>query len=234
MLRRVSRGLRAAARASRSKVRRVANRVRRRPAIDRYLAASKPPRKLHLGAGPIALDGWLNTDLDPAAGAVLLDVTRRFPFAEGTFDYVFSEHQIEHLTHEQGLRMLRESHRVLRPGGAIRVATPDLERLLSLLRREHPLADRYVEEIVRRFVPEADAPRPAYAVNNVLYGHGHRFVYDEDALRAALERAGFDQVVRRAPGESADAELRGLERHGGGENPELNEFDTLVLEARRP
>jgi SAM-dependent methyltransferase len=192
------------------------------------------PRKLQIGAGSLALPGWLNTDLEPPRGAIYLDATRRFPFADATFDYVLSEHQIEHLPYAEGLFMLREAHRVLRPGGRVRIATPDLDRLLSLLRDRDGTARKYVEEIVWRFVPDADVPRPAFAVNNVLYGHGHRFLYDEETLVATLERAGFVDPRRFAPGESDDDDLRGVEGHGGGENPELNVFDTLVVEARRP
>jgi predicted SAM-dependent methyltransferase len=48
------------------------------------------------------------------------------------FDYVFSEHMIEHVSYAEGLLMLRECLRVLKPGGRIRIATPSLEVLLDL------------------------------------------------------------------------------------------------------
>src|SRR5512133_1171766 len=94
--------------------------------IRRYLR-SNTVRKLQIGAGPTQLPGWLCTDIDPRSDeAVYLDATRRFPFEDGTFDYVYSEHMIEHITWLQGLSMLKECRRVMRPGGTLRVATPDL------------------------------------------------------------------------------------------------------------
>jgi SAM-dependent methyltransferase len=45
------------------------------------------------------------------------------PFSDSTFDIVLSHHVIEHLP-DQGLH-LREIHRVLRPGGACYMATPN-------------------------------------------------------------------------------------------------------------
>ena len=62
--------------------------------------------------------GWLNTDLCPkVAGCVTLDATKPFPLASASFDYVFSEHQMEHIHYSDAVRMLRECHRVLRPVG---------------------------------------------------------------------------------------------------------------------
>src|SRR5262245_40661413 len=55
-----------------------------------------PVRKLQIGAGTNPMPGWLNTDAYPGNFRVLpLDTRRRFPFADGAFDYVFSEHHIE-------------------------------------------------------------------------------------------------------------------------------------------
>src|SRR5260221_172664 len=92
-----------------------------------------PIHKLQLGAGSNVLDGWFNTDMLPVPPTIFfLDCTKRFPFADATFHYVFSEHHLEHLSYREGLSMLRECCRVLRPDGKIRIATPDLEVLLGL------------------------------------------------------------------------------------------------------
>jgi predicted SAM-dependent methyltransferase len=44
------------------------------------------------------MSSWLNTDLLPInRDVVYLDATRRLPFRNDQFDYVFSEHTIEHI-----------------------------------------------------------------------------------------------------------------------------------------
>ena len=103
---------------------------------QRYLAQAQEP-KLHIGCGSWLLDGWLNSDLYPgSAGILLLDARRRFPFPDDTFAYIYSEHMIEHLTFREGMAMLGECHRVLAPGGKVRVTAPDLAFLVDLYRGE--------------------------------------------------------------------------------------------------
>jgi len=51
------------------------------------------------------------------------------PFRDASFDAVYHSHVIEHLTPRDASAFLRECVRVLKPGGAIRVATPDLEAM---------------------------------------------------------------------------------------------------------
>jgi hypothetical protein len=81
----------------------------------RYLAQSKE-LKLHIGCGDNVLPGWLNADHFPTTQDIMhLDATRLFLFNDETFDYVFSEHMIEHLPYPDGLKMLAEYHRVLKP-----------------------------------------------------------------------------------------------------------------------
>src|SRR5687767_1281080 len=70
---------------------------------------SRPGRaKLHIGAGLSLLTGWLNTDLTARPGVSYLDATARFPFPSDSFDFIYSEHMIEHVSYADGQRMLRE------------------------------------------------------------------------------------------------------------------------------
>jgi predicted SAM-dependent methyltransferase len=166
---------------------------------------------------------------------IFLDATVDFPFGRAVFDYVYSEHLIEHLPYNDGKFMLRECHRVLRPGGKIRIATPDLRKLVGLLFDEAGRGPEYVRWITEKFLPHVRTRAPSIVVNNAFYNWGHRFLYDFATLKAMLEEAGFADVAMFGSGESNDDNLRGLERHGEMVgNPEMARFETMVLQARRP
>jgi predicted SAM-dependent methyltransferase len=199
--------------------------VRRRKQIERYLAAHDVA-KLQLGAGDRPRDGWLNTDLHGYGRSelVYLDVRKRFPLPDASFDFVYSEHMLEHLSYAEAQRCLRECLRVLKPGARIRVATPSLEQLAKLYDGGE-LAQRYVRWAVATLEPETDATLPGVVINNFFRSWGHRFIYDPQTLRHALGQAGFVDVEERPVGE--------LEQHLP-EEPELNAYETFVLEARRP
>jgi predicted SAM-dependent methyltransferase len=212
----------------------------RRPAVARakveaYLATHKV-RRLQIGSGPHLLPGWLNTDFEPvSAESPFMDATLPFPLPDAAFDHVFSEHMIEHIRFEAGLFMLGECRRVLRPGGRIRLATPDARQLVRLF--DAPLdhsQQRYLDFAVTTYWTGPKVVDPCYVLNQFMRSWGHEFVYDPPTLRHALERSGFTDVTECAVGESADDALRGLESHGRQIGDEWNRFETMVLEARRP
>ena len=202
--------------------------ARRGKQIQRYLSTHEVSR-LQLGAGEHPHEGWLNTDLHGYGSdneLVYLDVRKRFPFPDAAFDVVFSEHMLEHLTYAEGQGCLRECFRVLKRGGRIRIATPSLERLAALYAPDPTdVQRRYVRWAVGTLQPETNAELPGVVLNNFFRSWGHRFIYDPQTLRHALNEVGFVDVEERPVGE--------LERHLP-EAPEFNEYETFVLEARRP
>ena len=210
-------------------------RVYRPLTISRYLARQATPR-LQLGAGANRLPGWLNTDAFPLSLRVVpLDVRRRFPLPNSRFSHVYSEHQIEHIRLADGEFMLRECHRVLAPGGRLRIATPDLDTLLALhTPAKSPIQLEYIRWITDTWLPEGREHEDVAVINNAFRAWGHKFLYDEATLRRCLTRAGFGNIERCEMGASRDEAFRGLESHGHAVgNVEMNRFETMVLEATR-
>ncbi len=195
---------------------------------------SHPVSKLQLGSGPKLLDGWLNTDCSLFfRSKCFLDVTRPFPVKDQTFDYVFAEHLIEHLTYPQGFAMLQECYRVLKPGGNLRVACPDLRIIVGLYAADKTDAQKqYIKTMVDNSLPHLKIYKVSFVINNSVRNWGHQFIYDQETLAGAMESIGFAKLTRFAPMESDDPNLRGLESHGPGYEAKC--FETLVLQAKRP
>jgi predicted SAM-dependent methyltransferase len=192
-------------------------------------------RTLNLGCGRHPLPGWLNSDYHPESDRELyLDVRRPFPFEPSTFEYVYCEHMIEHLTPAQAAFMLRECVRVLRPGGRLRLATPNLVFLIEMYRGQKSLLQtRYLAWAAQSSGLPADEADDVYLINHFVRAWGHRFIYDEKSLRRAMERAGFSEITVHRPGESATPELRNLENLR--QMPaEFYDLETLILEGSAP
>jgi predicted SAM-dependent methyltransferase len=200
-----------------------------------YLATHQV-KKLEIGARAASLPGWLSTDLDPdSESTVFLDATKPFPFDSETFDYIYSEHMIEHLPWLDGQTMLRECHRVLKTGGVMRLATPDLEVILGLYSPTLSTEQKnYIEWMVRKELPAGTANKAVFVINNAFRNWGHQFLYDGNLMTLALERCGFADIRRCAYGESTEEHLREVETHGKHIGDErIARFESMIFEGTR-
>lgn len=175
------------------------------------------PLRLHVGSGDKRLEGWVNIDLKRLPGVdVVADVTQglRFSGAEA----VFAEHFLEHLAVEDALGFLLEVHRVLQPGGWLRLSTPNLDWVwLTHYRLDAEAAEK---------------PLMAVKLNRAFHGWGHRFVWNREILAEALAACGFDDLRWCRYGESDLPVFQGLERHETYDDaPEMPHV--LIAEARK-
>ena len=204
--------------------------------INQYFQ-SHQVRKLQLGAGGNDPQGWLNTDIEPNNSEVYLDATTRYPFPDGSFQYVFSEHMIEHVPWEAGVMMLRECYRVLAKGGKIRIVTPNLAKYVQLLNGNPDAAAR--QFIAAKFRLEGTPVNPvpgAYILNRQAREYGHQFLYDPPTLRKGLELAGFTQIVQYEVTDSTDPVFREVEsrtRHPLPDFRMANNWESMAFEAMR-
>jgi predicted SAM-dependent methyltransferase len=73
---------------------------------------------------------WTNLDfISTGTGVIAHNLLKGIPFDNESFDLVYHSHVLEHFSKEDGERLVGECFRVLKPGGVIRIAAPDLERI---------------------------------------------------------------------------------------------------------
>lgn len=123
----------------------------------------------------------------------------RIPCAAASVAVVYSSHMIEHLDRSEARAFLTEVKRVLRPGGVVRIAAPDLSRL------------------VRDYIASGDADgfvagthmgldRPAglrgWARWAVVGPRHHLWMYDGESLTRLMRETGFADVAVLPPGSS--------------------------------
>jgi predicted SAM-dependent methyltransferase len=204
--------------------------------IAEYLRQNRV-RKLQIGAGDSDAAGWLNTDIEPNGNQAYLDATKTMPFADASLHYIFGEHVVEHLTYNDGLIFLKESHRVLAPGGKVRLVTPNLLRLVAMFQEDDPEQRQIVSHYIPRklafhFWP--DTPDPAcFILNNEMHTWGHQFLYTPTMLRASFEKAGFKEIQQYAADETDDPALKGLEIRPRGPFSDVNAYEAMAFEATR-
>jgi predicted SAM-dependent methyltransferase len=216
------------------KVRTIRYRNRSKSQFEEYLSTHSV-RKLQIGAGDSRLEGWLNTDIIEAPGLSYLDATQPFPFPDHSFHFVFSEHVIEHLSFEEGRRMLNEIHRILVPGGKVRIATPNLLQFIRLF--QNPKTVEVADYIPGKLAWHRWPTHPSsecLILNYELSRFGHRFVYDPETLKFALSEARFTSLKEFRPGVSDAPDLRGIERREQRDISRFNEYETMIFQASKP
>jgi predicted SAM-dependent methyltransferase len=186
------------------------------------------PEKLHLGCGLTTPTGWLNVDGSwqvilarrPVLKGVLvklgiltssqaaipwsphvmrLNLTRPLPFESEYFQAVYSSHTLEHLYHEDALHLLKECHRVLKPGGICRAVVPDLESMVDRYRQAKAAnnADAGTKLMEELLVHDKQLKRGWIGLAYRLTAfHQHKWMYDASSLQRLFETAGFKKVRR--------------------------------------
>lgn len=173
--------------------------------------------KLNLGSFTHMFHGWRNIDrIDLSSWAASngyafthWDIGAGLPYDDGRVDLVFLSHVLEHFSYDDGVKLLREIRRVLRPKGVVRIAVPDIA----------VLARSYVDCDMQKFDqicgvdaasdPKLGADQPrARLFFELAAGGDHRAFYDTPALVNALLQAGFANVLPSGFRRSSSAVMR--------------------------
>ncbi len=89
-------------------------------------------KMLNLGCGSRYHKDWINIDFFSNNKDILAyDLLKGIPYKGNTFDVVYHSHLIEHFPKKNAMNFIKECFRVLKIGGVIRIATPNLEEIVN-------------------------------------------------------------------------------------------------------
>jgi len=168
----------------------------------------KKKLKINLGSGHWKFDDWVNVDIDYSSEPdVVANLAADLPFADGAARLMYTEDFIDQLELGQAAAFLRECHRILTPGGVLRVLTPDMQKLAYLYLHDQDRLKELWKSFVR--VPlSLDTPGEIFNVG--MRFAGHTFLYDAETFEALASGCGYE-VRRVAYQQSEVPELRGLD-----------------------
>lgn len=133
--------------------------------------------KLHLGCGKKIIEGWTHIDVvDYPHIAIRHSIDSLPMIADWSAETIYACHVLEHFHRRDVVRVLKEWHRVLQPGGILRVAVPDF----------HAIALAHVMD----GVPLAQLIGLLFGRQDYLY-NVHFNVFDQGELDLVLKAAGF-------------------------------------------
>ncbi len=166
--------------------------------------------KLNLGCGTDYKDGWVNIDNNSDNNITKLDLDwdlrNPLPYKDNSVDFIYNEHFIEHLTVEEGQTLITDAMRVLKPGGVLRIATPNLatvvERYRSVSIEDDPVIKRFSLDFIKT---------KGERINVEFRNWGHQWLYDLEELERRLREVGCQNIVSAEIGKSQHSDLRDLE-----------------------
>jgi len=159
-----------------------------------------------------------------AHGVEHADATRTLPLATGSCEAVYSSHMLEHLDRAGATAFLSEALRVLAPGGVLRLAVPDLGRLV-----ESYVASRDADRFIASSLLAVPAPRSlVQRLRAAAVGpRHHQWMYDGASLCALLGACGFEDAREVAAGETGLADPGALDLFERAD-------ESVYVEARKP
>jgi SAM-dependent methyltransferase len=159
--------------------------------------------RLNWGCGGAGEPGWVNSDLKDGPGIqISADIRDGLPLADASFDYAVSIHALPMISYPDLVPVLQELHRMLKPGGVLRLGLPDLERAIHAFEGRDRDYFLIPDEEVR-----SDGGK--LVVHLLWYGYSLT-LFTADFIEELLRKAGYREVHHCAYKQTFSAHAPGI------------------------
>jgi SAM-dependent methyltransferase len=147
--------------------------------------------RLNIGCGKFPRAGWVNLDNKVRPGVdCVADLRADLPFPDASVDYAVAIHVLPHIRLDGLVPALARIRRVLKPGGVLRLALPDLEKALAAYAKRDAAYFMIPDERWRSL--------GAKLVAQIVWHNDIATPFTYDLAAEALAKAGFARVERCA------------------------------------
>jgi len=136
--------------------------------------------KLHLGCGKRRINDFINIDIQPMASVDIVGDIRNLPCDDNTVEEIYSCAAIEHFGRHDWKDAISHWHTKLKPGGTLRLSTPDFEACVEEYRQ-----NGRIHELFGLIVG-----------GQKDYTDQHGMIFDYKFLKKELESLGFCDIER--------------------------------------
>ena len=171
------------------------------------LSKSKEEIYIELGAGDKkGNNNWLTIDITKKCD-IFWDLRNGIPFPNNSVNKIYSSHFFEHLTFQQGQKMLDECLRVLKPEGVFSICVPNARLYIDAY-----LNSEFDTNNLIGHKPAFNNTSRIDYLNYTAYMDGeHKYMFDEENLIFLLKSKGMKNVSIRKFDSTLDLKVRDFE-----------------------
>lgn len=191
-------------------------------------------RYVQYGCGFSAPEGWINYDASPTlrfermpvlgklytrnsqrfpANVQYGDIVKGVPEAANSCDGVYCSHVLEHLSYNDFITALKNTYKILKPGGVFRGVVPDLKAAVTDYLDTFEQNDAPASQLMRStMLGIEDRNKTLAATLKGFYGNSkHLWMWDYKSLAFELQKVGFKNIRPIVFGDANDAQFKLVE-----------------------
>ena len=134
-------------------------------------------KKLHIGSN-IDIEGYLNSQVTKKFP---INITKKLPFDDNTFDVIFSTHVLEHIHRKEIDSFISECYRVLKPSGKNIICTPSLKKISQISYSDKDKLKKILFKRQNKWHDD-NIQTACHQLNLTMRNFGHRFIVDDEYM----------------------------------------------------